>query len=39
MGNDIIKDLKEIGWEYVDWIRLAQGRKRSVSVKGGEFLD
>jgi len=40
-------DLREIGWEGVDWIHLGQdrdqwrehGNKPSGSIKGGEFLD
>jgi hypothetical protein len=40
-------DLKEMGWQYVEWIHLTQDRNQNVktvmkleeSVKGGEFLD
>jgi hypothetical protein len=42
-------DLKEIGWENVDWFHLAQGRKQDMicehdnesfgSIKGEEFLE
>jgi hypothetical protein len=42
-------DIKEIGWEGVDWIYLAQkqmlagccdlGNEPSGSINGGEFLD
>jgi hypothetical protein len=42
-------DLREIGWEGVDWIHLAQdipvvgscedGDEPSGSIKGGKFLD
>jgi len=37
-------DLREIRWEYVDWIQLTQNRGQwwaflSGSIKDGEFLD
>jgi len=39
-------DLRETGWEGVDWIHLAPdrdhclaGNEPSVSIKGGKFLD
>jgi hypothetical protein len=48
-GKDNIRiDLREIRWEGVDWIHLAQdrgqdpceyGNEPSGSIKGGEFLD
>jgi hypothetical protein len=48
--DNIRMDLRETGWEGVDWIHLAQYNdqwrvlvehcnKPSVSMKGGEFLD
>jgi hypothetical protein len=47
--SNITKDLREIGWENVDWIHLVQEREITVScekcnelsgsTKGGEFLD
>jgi hypothetical protein len=48
--DNIRKDLREIGWECVDWMHLAQDMKRwqalvnmvmevQVSLKGGELLD
>jgi hypothetical protein len=46
-GN-IGTDLRKIGWEGVDWMRLCQhsmvgfcehGNEPSASIKGGEFLD
>jgi hypothetical protein len=46
-GN-IRMDLREIGWEGVDWIHLAQDRDQCqflvntvtwVSIKDGDFLD
>jgi len=40
-------DLREIGWDVVDWLHLAEDRAGSCehdnelsgSIKGGEFLD
>jgi hypothetical protein len=47
--DNIRMSLREIGWEVVDWIHLAQvgtsgepcehDNKLSGSIKGGEFLD
>jgi hypothetical protein len=48
--DNIRMDLREVGWEVVDWIHLAQdkgpmagccehGKKLLGSKKGGEFLD
>jgi hypothetical protein len=46
--DNIRMDLAEIGWEGVDWMRLAQepvagccehGNEPSGPIKGGEFLD
>jgi len=48
--DNVRMDLREIGWERVDWMHLAQDRshwwvvvntviKLSGSIKGGEFLD
>jgi hypothetical protein len=45
--DNIRKDLREMGWEDVDWIHLIQdmtgscehGNEPSGSIKGGEFLD
>jgi hypothetical protein len=48
--DNIRMDLREIGWEYVNWIHLAQdrdqwrtrvkkGNEHSHSIKGGGFLD
>jgi hypothetical protein len=48
--DNIRMDLRETGWEGVDWVRLAQNRdqwravlntviKTGGSIKGGEFLD
>jgi hypothetical protein len=47
--DDIRMDFREIGWEGVDWMHLAQdrdqwqtceyGNEPSGSVKGEEFLD
>jgi hypothetical protein len=50
MGDNIKLDLIEIGWEGVEWIKLAQGTNQwqglvkhgsepSGPVKGGECLD
>jgi hypothetical protein len=39
-GDNIKMDLKEIGYETVDWINLAQDRFQwRCSMKYGEFLD
>jgi len=45
--DNIRMDLREIGWDDVDWIRVAQNRDQwqehadgfSGSIKCGEFLD
>jgi hypothetical protein len=43
--DNIRTDLRETGWEGVDWMQLAQvgccehGNEPSGSIKGGEFLD
>jgi hypothetical protein len=41
--DNIKMDLREIGWEGVDWLHLAQDRDQWRAVvsfiKGGEFLD
>jgi hypothetical protein len=43
--DSIRMDLREIGWEGVDWIHLAQDRDKWLavvntnSIKGREFLD
>jgi hypothetical protein len=43
--DNIRMDLREIGWESVDWINLAPDRDQcwtrvnTGSIKGGEFLD
>jgi len=39
-GEDSIKtDIRQIGWEAVACIHVAQDNKPLVSIKGGEFLD
>jgi hypothetical protein len=43
--HNIGTDLRELGWEDVDWMQLAQAgsckhvNKPSVSIKGGKFLE
>jgi len=50
MGRYIRIDVREVGWEGVDWIHLAQdrgpvagscehGNELSLSIKGVEFID
>jgi hypothetical protein len=49
-GDNIRMDLREVGWEGVDWIHLPQDRDQwqafvntvneaISSIKGGEFID
>jgi len=41
--DNIRMDLREMGWECMDWIHLVQDREHgselSGSIKGGELLD
>jgi hypothetical protein len=41
--DNIIMDLREIGWEGMDWMHLVgpceHGNESSGSIKFGEFLD
>jgi hypothetical protein len=37
--DNITTDLREIGWESVDWVHLAHDNEPSGYIKGGEFLN
>jgi hypothetical protein len=37
MGNDIIMDFREVKWEDVDWIHLAQDRIKFWAVVNAEL--